>query len=284
MLSGKRFVVYTTATNAASKGYLTTLLPSIEATTKNHFVDKFYVLDGQSRDETKEKLLNISQANSKLEVLDSPLWDSSKWTWQILLDQYNFFLDHISKSVNETGEDTIVLYQGSDQVWTDLYANELKNACERMIYENCDYLLAPFRKTVNAHHVTSIYPYHSTGFTVYSALVVRPGVSYKIAGNEDILLCDKNLRRFFHKFANSSISYDMTFFTFEQIQNKISNHECGITRKEVHDYITNSFLRKCFSMGFSRIPLENHPLEMMRLVQDLNETMFGHSCFGHLGE
>lgn len=282
MIIDKKFVVYTTATNAESKGYLTTLLPSIQACTKNDFVDMFYVLDGQSSDNTREKLDELSKDNKKLEILESPVWNSSKWTWDILLEQYNFFLNRMSNIANQTGDEILVLYQGSDQVWTDKYSLELKSVCEKLVKEDGDYFLTPFRKTVSASYLTPIYPYHSTGFTVYSVMRIRPGITYKISGNEDKLLCSKNTKRVFHSFTNSSISYDMTFFTIDQIQSKICNHECGITRKEVNDYIVNSFLRKCLSMEYKKSSIEEHPVEMWNLIQGLDESRFGHSCFGHL--
>jgi len=282
VIRDKKFVVYTTASNAVSKGYLKTLEFSIAAATKYDFVDNFYVLNGQSSDGTIDELISICEKNNKVVNFESPQWPSDSWTWQILLDQYNCFLKYVADIVNETNEEVIVLYQGSDQVWTHEYALELKNAISKLIDEDYDYLLCPFRKTVNVDYLTQIYPYHHTGFTVYSAMRIRPGNTYLISGTEDKLLTNKPVKRMLYDFKTSSISYDMTFFTREQIKAKITNHSCGIKQKEVDDYIKNGFLKKCLQMKLHKVHFSEHPIELHEIISNIDDSMFGKTCFGHM--
>jgi hypothetical protein len=281
MIRGRKLIIYTTAANAVSKGYWKVLVPSIQSVTKHEFVDGFSVLHGESKDGTREKLTQLSDSDKKIESIASPEWDPNAWTWKILLDQYNFFLNQIELKSNEINQEIIILYQGSDQVWHDSYAKELEIALTRMIDEGYDYMLTPFRKTVNVNHITPIYPYHSTGYSVYSAMRIRPGQHYVIGGNEDVLKTNFSMKRMHHNFKNSSVSYDMTFFTRDQILNKIKNHACGITQKEVDDYIKNGFLRKCLAMKLKKIDVSDHPVEMQDMIKSLDENYFGKTCFGH---
>ena len=284
MIRGRKFIVYTTAANALSKGYWSVLIPSIQSVIKHDFVDEFVILTGGSEDGTVESLHELSTKNHKIIPMSSPKWSSSSWTWKILLEQYNHFLDATTTYATDNSEEIIVLYQGSDQVWCDDYAKELLETLNRMVDADFDYFLTPFRKTVNINHLTPIYPYHPTGFSVYSAMRLRPNHRYIIGGNEDILETSHAVQRLKHNFKNSSISYDMAFFTREQILNKIRNHNCGISQREVDEYIRNGFLKKCLSMSLTKIKMSDHPIEMHDMIKNLDDNLFGKTCFEHFRE
>jgi len=280
MIKNKKFVVYTTATNAESLGYMTTLKASIESITKHNFVDDFYILDGHSIDNTNLLLNKEKINNNKISILTSPVWKKESWTWETLLEQYNFFYEFISNECSSINNDIIVLYQCSDQIWTDDYANELHSNLVNMIDNNFDYIISPFRKMINKNYVTSIYDYDPL-FSVYCSLRFRPGHKYQVAGREDSLKSSFPTRKMMTKFKNSSISYDMTFFTRQNLKDKIVHHQCGIVEKEIDDYIKNGFLRKCLRTSPRKILIDSHPIEIREQIRHINSDLFGYDCFGH---
>lgn len=280
MIQNRKFVVYTTATNASSLGYLSTLPASINSSTKHDFVDEFYVLDGHSTDDTGNFLQKLASENPKLKILTSPRWEKDNWTWKTLLEQYNFFYDIVMQEVSETNNEMIVLYQCSDQIWIDDYAHELYENLNKMIVNNCDVLISPFRKTINASHITEIYNY-SPDFSVYSSLRFRPQHSYRISGNENELISSYSVKKMKASFKNAPISYDMTFFTRRNLQDKITHHQCGINHRKIDEYVVNGFLRKCLTLNPTRILNDQHPIEIRDQIKNINPNLFGYDCFGH---
>lgn len=280
MIQGRKFVVYTTATNASSLGYLTTLPASINSSTKHDFVDEFYVLDGQSTDDTPDALQKLTVENPKLKILRSPVWEKDNWTWATLLEQYNFFYDFVMKMSDETNEEVVVLYQCADQIWGDDYAHELLTHLNKMINADRDIVISPFRKTINANYITRIYDL-PPGFSVYSSLRFRPKHSYRISGNENELISSYAVKKMEATFKHAPISYDMTFFTRQNLHDKITHHQCGIHHRKIDEYVINGFLRKCLSLSPTRVPIDFHPIEIRNQIENINSDLFGYDCFGH---
>jgi hypothetical protein len=184
------------------------------------------------------------------------------------------------KKCNHDNEEIIVLYQCSDQVWVDDYAKELFEHLNKMVDENYDIIISPFRKMVNSKYITALYDY-SPDFSVYSSLRFRPGHTYRIAGNENLLISSFSSKKMNIKFRSAPISYDMTFFTRQNLQEKITNHQCGINHRKIDEYIINGFLRKCLTLSPRQVPFDFHPLEIRDHVENINADLFGYDCFGH---
>jgi|1_EtaG_2_1085319.scaffolds.fasta_scaffold00543_14 hypothetical protein len=296
MIKDYRIVIATTLSNTVTTGYYPTSEVAIQTYCKPDYVDEVLVAEGMSEDDTVSLHSNIS---SKVKILSKKKWPVDTWTWQNLWDQYDVIYDYCKFA--KTGQPTILLYFSADQVFTDYFIEELETELIRFIQnDNIEFMLLPFAKTITYEFLTLPYdpPDH---FHIYSAvkfdakrdyLGVRGMLPHR--GENKLLLPNNRLfvpRPLTYNFRTFPISYDMFFFTKENLMAKIIRHDNGIRAESdapwgsagATEYIKNHWLKKAIPLLGGKIKLRDHPSEMIeKICTHLDESKFGYSCFDNL--
>lgn len=304
MLKDKKIIIATTVTNTTQTGYWPTCQAAVESWTNTDYVDEVLVADGKSDDITPLIMKSISK---KVVLKSEHKWPIDMWNWQNLYDQY----DLIYKYCRDQEDDLIMIYLSSDQVIGDNFREELKNALI-ILAENdtVDYFLLPFAKTINYEFITRPYGYMEN-FHLHSALKFDKKRRWlKVRGKndgygEEILIhedapntkSEQTGKKMFYNFKTTPICYDMFMFTIDNLDHKIQRYGRsfdGPARihgkaepwpEDYKDYLSDIWLKKTINLSPRKIPINFHPIEMRKVIcDDLDDTRFGYSCFGLLGQ
>lgn len=260
-------------TNVVKNKYYPVTLKCLEACSNTDFIDKIYVFNGDSTDDTVEKHQHVP----KVEFIDSTPWDTKEFSANIMSKQYKSALKYIS----DLNKKIIIIILSSDIIFTDGFRQELKANLEKLSSnENYNFFPLPFVKVPN-QHVRDKNRQPPPGFYIYSAIKFNEKIKWtEIGKKENKIIGNYSLKAFKPSWKNKMYSYETWFFTENNLKRKKMAHSEWKNKWKIEDIINMIYIRKLKKFGSIPMRKEDHPKEAQELIDMLEEKHLGYSSFG----
>lgn len=274
MINDYKIIISAFVSNIVLTGYENVAKVSIKSWSDQDWIDEVLIVDGESIDDTSNILLNIS---NKVNIVKGPLWPQNTWTQDNIILAENAVLHNVN--LDEYEKKIWILLSIDNVLFEE--NNDLEKICKKLIESDYNFSHLTFKKAICRNHISKNYPYLPNNW--YAQGVNKLDKNYQIIKIKDEFSIDttKSIKRFNFAPNKSAISYDLFFFTKEQIESKISRHIDFKNSPISFKQFILKFIQKMNRIGYTKCDISQHSQYSKILFDLINEQHFGYNMFGY---
>lgn len=278
MINDYKIIVSTTVSSAVVTGYEKIIRPALLSWATPDFVDEVMVLDGMSIDNTRE----VCKCHEKVRIVDGPYWPIDSWSEENCRASRDALLNEINSI---SGKKIWCLLQ-VDNVAHDGFV-DLYEISRGLIETSSNTCKITYKKAIGTKFLSNNYPINDqSDWYIFGA--------HRLADDSKIenIVDDTHARVFNgnnHKVKNfrytnwrSLISYDMFFFTRQNLLDKLKKHPHYKTMGASMQLAIDEYVSKLKRLGYVRSNVEEHPIFMKKLFDEITDEHFAYDLFGNI--